>query len=85
MIVVASGSATEPMKEGTDSAQVLKETSLWTRLCDEVRTCAHPNKFVPRLGPSVIICAGPNLNAQVLGMVLDLHLPEDWDMGADPF
>ena len=26
-----------------------------------------------------------NFHSQVLGMVLDLHLPEDWDMGADPF
>ena len=27
--------------------------------------------------------AKPYFNAQVLGMILDLHLREDWDMGAD--
>ena len=29
--------------------------------------------------------ARSDVNAQVLGTILDLHLPKDWDMGANPF
>ena len=68
------------MKERTDRACILDKAQR-----RGAGTCAHVNEWVPRLGPSVISCTSPDHNAQVLDMVLDLHLPEDWDMGPDPF
>ena len=65
------------MKDRTDSAYKLNEASLWTRLCDEVRIRAHtPNKFETSLRSIYDGCAGPTFDVQVLGIVLDLHLPE---------
>ena len=45
--------------------------------------CAHPNKLISCLAPSLIASAGPNLPSPVSGMIFDLHLPKD--IGADPF
>ena len=64
----------------------MKETSLWTRLCDEVRMRAHtPTNLFLALVHLWLPTARPNFHSHVLGMVLDLHLPEHRDMGADPF
>ena len=45
----------------------------------------YSNTFVPCLGPSVTSRARPDVEAQILGVFLDQHLPKDWDLGADPF
>ena len=85
-IVAASGSATEPkMVEDRQGMYLEQDESLDKALRGGANTRTHTNKFVPRFRPSVISCARSDYHTQQLSMIFDLHLPEDWDMGADQF
>ena len=72
-------------REDRQSVNSARDESLDKALRRGADTAAHSNKLVSRLGPPVIGCARPNFYAEVPGMVLDPHLPEDWAMSADPF
>ena len=72
-------------RENRQSIHSQRDESLDKALRRGADAGAHTNSLVSRFVPSVVACARPNFNAQVLGMVLELHLPEDWDLGADPF
>ena len=84
-MVAVSGSAIEQMKEKTDKAYILTETSLLDQvLRGAADGSAYTNEFVSRYSPSVTSFSRPRFNGQIPATIIALYVSEGKNMDADP-